>query len=222
MEILIKHPFFGNRRGWLGNRCRRLTFKASSLKRGGRLLLGVLLLFASACADMSAYRYRQMYALASPAENYDRVFEDKNLAFRFEVKEKKIEVFITNKSLGNVSLNWPEVRYIDSSNEELEVANMQTLFTKNMGKIKPTLLKPGVTEENLIVPIKNVEKLEQWTWAVKPFFNQEDEGALLNRGKTFGLLFPVELGTEGESISKLYTFRFKVTNVVPFRTHTPR
>lgn len=186
------------------------------------LLFAVILLFTSACAGMSAYNYRQMYALTSPVENYSRVFEDDNIAFRFEVKEKKIGVFITNKSDSDVSLDWPEVRYVDTSNEELKVANQQTLFTKNTGRIKPTFIRPGATEENVIVPVRNVEKLEQWTWAIKPFFNQEDEGALLNKGKTFGLLFPVKFQIGEERVSKLYAFRFKVTNVLPFRAHTPR
>lgn len=196
----------------------------SSFKKPiGKLFLVVaLLFFTSACAGMSAYRYRQMYALTSPVESYEKVFEDENLAFRFEVKEKRIVVSITNRSRNDVSLNWPEVKYIDSSDEELEVVNLQTLFSRNTGRIKPTLLRPGETEENVIVPVKNIEKLEQWTWSLKPFFNQKDEQALLNRGKTFGLLFPVELETGGESISKLYVFRFKVTNVVPFRSRTPR
>ncbi|GMT42437.1 MAG: hypothetical protein IEMM0002_0848 [bacterium] len=188
------------------------------------LFVVVLAPLALSCADLSAYRYRQMYAMVNPHENHDRTFQDENLAFRFEIREKKIEVFITNKSGSEIKLDWPDVKYIDASGSKHGVANSQTLFTKNVDRTRPTILKPGRTEENVIVPLKNIEKLEQWTWSIKPFFNQEDEEALSNKGSLFSVIIPVELaGDEAEGkISKLYSFRFKVTNVIPYRNHTPR
>jgi len=74
-----------------------------------------------------------------------------------------------------------------------------------------------MSEENVIVPLESVEPLETWTWYVKPFYNMEDDTALLNLKKTFQINLPVKVGDE----RRQYTFQFMVTNVVPYRGRTP-
>jgi len=177
-----------------------------------------LFLLGTACAGFSSYRYHQTYALVSPVDNGGRYYEDGGLAFRFEVTEKKILVHVANNTPGEVRLEWPSVRYIDPDGKEHEIANLQTLFTESADRIKPDTLAPGATEENVIVPLPNIEKMEQWTWKIKPLFNQEDETALENRGKTFSLVFPVRNSADEE---KIYNFTFKVVSVVYHRSRTP-
>jgi len=167
---------------------------------------------------MNSYRYRQMYALVNPVENYDRFYEDNKVAFRFEVEEKKIHLFVTNKSERDIRLDWPEVRFIGPDGKEHKVANLDTVFTKNTGRIKPTAVPAGMTEENLIVPLDNMDEIEQWTWTLKPFFNQVDDRALLNKNKTFSIVFPVELD---ENTKRSYRFDFRVTNVIAYRGRKP-
>ena len=189
-----------------------------TMRKSLLLVLLVSSLMASACTGLNSYKYRQMYALVNPVENYDRFYEDNKIAFRFEIEEKKIQLFITNKSEKEIRLDWPEVRFITPDGKEHQVANLDTVFTNNTGRIKPTAVQAGMTEENLIVPIYSMEKIEQWTWTLKPFFNQEDDKALLNKNKTFSIIFPVEL-TEDEKRS--YRFDFKVTNVIAFQGRNP-
>lgn len=176
------------------------------------------MIIVSSCTGLNSYRYRLMYALVSPVENYDRFYEDNNVAFRFEVEEKKIHLFVTNKSERDIRLDWPEVRFIGPDGQEHKVANLDTVFTKNTGRIKPTEVPAGMTEENLIVPLDNMDNIEQWTWTLKPFFNQIDDRALLNKNKTFSIIFPVELD---ENNKRSYRFDFKVTNVVAYRGRSP-
>jgi hypothetical protein len=187
-------------------------------KKPAFILLLSLTMLAASCAGLSSYRYRQMYAMVSPVENYDRFYEDDNVSFRFEVEEKKILIFVTNKTENEIRLDWPKVRFIGPDDENHQVVNLDTIFTKNTQRIKPTAVAAGETEENIIVPLYSMEKIEQWTWTLKPFFNQEDDKALLNKDKTFSIIFPVETA-EGEN--RTYRFDFKVTNVVAYRGRNP-
>ena len=189
-----------------------------TIRKSLLLVLVVSSLLASSCTGLNSYKYRQMYALMSPVENYDRFYEDNKVAFRFEVEEKKILLFITNKSEKEIRLDWPEVRFITPDGKKHQVANLDTVFTNNLGRIKPTAVPAGMTEENLIVPLYSMEKIEQWTWTLKPFFNQEDDKALLNKNKTFSIIFPVELA---EDEKRSYRFDFKVTNVIAFQGRNP-
>ena len=182
------------------------------------LVLVASSLLASSCTGLNSYRYRQMYALVEPVESYERVYEDNEVAFRFEVEEKKIQLFVTNKSEKDIRIDWPEVRLIAPDGKKHKIANLDTIFTKTTDRIKPTDVPPGMTEENLIVPLYSMEKIEQWTWTLKPVFNQKDEKALLNKNKTFSIIFPVELD---ESEKRSYRFDFKVTNVIAFRGRNP-
>lgn len=181
-------------------------------------LFALGILSAASCAELSAYKYRQWYAMVGPVENSYRHYEDDKIAFQFEISEKRMDVAITNKGMDNISLKWPKVRYVDPSGKSHVIANNQTLFTKDPSRIKPADLPPGKTERNVIVPLSNIEKLEKWTWSIKPLFNQKDEKALLNKDKTFGIIFPVTVGEE----RIIYRFDFAVTNVLPYRGQNPR
>ncbi|MDH5542916.1 MAG: hypothetical protein OEY64_08130 [Nitrospinota bacterium] len=183
------------------------------------LPVAALSLLFFACADFSSYRYFHVYAMVKPSSSSSGMHEDSDLAFRFAISEKKIKAYITNKSASDVNIKWSEVAYIDFKGASHKVANNEVLFTNRMDKAKDTVLKPGITEENVIVPVDNVEKLEeQWTWSIVPLFDQETDAALLNRDKTFGVILPVNLAT-GE---KVYRFEFKVAAVIPHRYHNPR
>ena len=171
----------------------------------------------ASCAGFSAYKYRQFYSMVSPVKNSDGHYEDGGLSFQFEVLEKKIRVLISNSGDAPVEVEWPDAKFIDQDGAKHEVANLQTLLTKNQSKIRPTNIPAGGTEENVIVPADRQEPLEQWTWYIRPFFNQVDDGALNNLGKTIGVLLPVKVGGE----ERRYSFEFKVTSVIPYQGRTP-
>jgi hypothetical protein len=186
----------------------------------GNILMAALLaataLMAS-CAGFSAYKYRQFYAMTAPVKNYDGHYEDGAVAFQFEISEKRINVYIENKGGAPLEVRWPDARFIDQDGKTHDVANSQTILTKDQLKIKSSTIPDGGTEENIIVPADYQEQLEQWTWYVRPFFNQTDDGALKNLDKTFGVLIPVKVGGE----ERKYSFEFKVTSVIPYTGRTP-
>lgn len=172
---------------------------------------------ASSCAGFSAYKYRQFYAMTLPVTSHDGRYEDGALSFQFEVSEKRINVLISNNGEVPVEVGWPDAKFVDKDGAKHGVANSQTLLTKNQSKIMPTTIPAGGTEANFIVPADYQEQLEQWTWYVRPFFNQVDDEALKNLDKTFGVVIPLNVGGE----ERRYSFEFKVTSVVPYSGRTP-
>lgn len=172
---------------------------------------------ASGCAGFSAYKYRQFYAMTRPVTSHDGHYEDGALSFQFDVSEKRINVLISNNGEVPVEVEWPDAKFVDKDGAKHGVANSQTLLTKNQSKIKTTSIPAGETEANFIVPADYQEQLEQWTWYVRPFFNQVDDEALKNLDKTFGVVIPVNVGGE----ERQYSFEFKVTSVVPYSGRTP-
>ncbi len=188
------------------------------MKRYFPALLFVLLA-SSGCSDFSAYRYHHTYAMTAPMNHYNREHRTTDLVFRFEINEKKIFTYITNISNDDIGILWSKVRFIDSRGGNHNVFNLKTLFTKNK-KIEDETIAPGKTDENVIVPKGHVVKLEdQWTWRVKPFYNQRDDRAMLNKKKKFSIILPVMVRGDEE---RKYRFDFMVASVLPYRSQNPQ
>jgi len=56
--------------------------------------------------------------------------------------------------------------------------------------------------------------MEEWTWYIRPLFNQIDEQALTNRGKTFSISMPIEIG--GDIVD--YNYKFRIDHIIPQAT----
>ncbi len=173
-----------------------------------------LLAAATGCSGFTAYRYKQYYAMIQPIVSYDKSYEDTRIAFQFEITEKKILVDIANISSEPVTVDWPNVYLVDAEGISRHIVNDQVVFTKETSRMKPTIIAPGATEHNLIVPRDSVEELEQWTWYIKPLYTQTDDTAPLNLKKVFRVVIPVQAGNE----RRRYSFQFMVTDVVPYRS----
>jgi hypothetical protein len=180
-------------------------------------VLPTVAIIASSCAGLSAYNYRQFYVMVSPVKNYDGVYEDNTTLFQFDITEKKVNVLITNKGKEPMEVQWAKAQFIDQQGAKHEVANIQTLLSREQSKIMSTDIPSGTTETNVIVPADNQEELEQWTWYIKPFFGQTDESAKKNVGKSFVVVLPIKVGNE----EREYSFQFMVTAVVPYKGYTP-
>jgi len=185
-------------------------------KIGAALLVSAMF----ACSSMTPNRYWQFYEMIEPVKSANRQYEDAEVRFRFIVKQKKIKVFITNKTDRDITLLWSKVRFVDSFGAIQRVANFQTIFTKNTEVVKNVVVPAGETVDDILVPIGYIKKLEEpWAWEIKPLFDQADEKAELNLNKKFSIIFPVLPAAGGE---KDYRFDFKVAAVLPHQTYVPR
>jgi len=170
-----------------------------------------LAIIGPACADFSPYKYIQTYTMIEPAPSADKSYDDGKIAIRFHIAEKRIFFHLTNKTQEPVALNWSEAAFVQLDGSRLPVAGTDAIFTHRRSKPVPTETAPGKEETDFAAPVKNVERLEDWSWYLTPLFNLTDEKAVENRGKIFGLDMPIRV--EGEW--KVYQFRFKILNVVP-------
>ena len=171
----------------------------------------VAAIFASSCADVSGYRYRNVYTMVEPAVSSDKTFADDVIEMNFFVDEKRIHFTARNKTSGPVTLDWGKASFVNVDGVKHSVTNARAIFTPSKDDPEPVVIKPGVSVSDYVAPVKNVEKLEEWTWYVYPLFNLKDDGALDNRGKLIGLDLPVKAKGEWRT----YSFRFEVSHVAP-------
>ncbi len=170
----------------------------------------------SACSSFTDYRYWNIYTMTEPAGSHDKSFKDEKISIRFWLNEKKIFFKMKNLAATPVTINWEQAAFINVDGKKYSVANGNSIFTSRQKSPPPTVLEPGEEIIDFVSPIKNVEKLEEWTWYIYPLFNLVDDKALKNKGQKIGVDLPMQYGEK----SVTYAFRFKVANVVPYLEHS--
>ncbi|MBI5814119.1 MAG: hypothetical protein HZB29_00735 [Nitrospinae bacterium] len=175
------------------------------------LALVAAVMAAAGCSEVSPYVYTNYYALTQPVYSSEKQFKDDALEINFWFDEKKIHFAVKNVSAEPVVIDWGRGAFVNIDGAKHSLANMRSIFTAKRDDPEPSTLNPGETVEDYVSPVKNVEKLEEWTWYVYPLFNLKDDKAKANKGQTIGLDLPVKV--KGDL--RTYAFRFEVAAVIP-------
>ncbi len=170
----------------------------------------ILLIALTGCSELSTYRYWHQYAMVAPVVSYDKAYEDNTIKIRFTIGQKKIFFDLKNISDKEISILWKKAKFINVEGKEFAVANASTAFSQKRFSPPDQTLKAGEKFRETVIPVKNIKKLERWTWYVYPLFDLEDESAYDDKGATFGLYLPMK--TDGKTID--YKFRFRVEAVL--------
>jgi hypothetical protein len=180
-------------------------------------------LFFSGCAERSPYKYYNIYTLVEPEvikngikqpPSYDKEFEDERISIKFTFKEKKIYFRLKNKTDDQLKILWDRLSFMDTNGNLQRVTGFKNIFTDKMDKQPVQEIQARSEINDLIVPIDNIELMEEWTWYVRPLFNHMDEQATTNKGKIFSILMPIEIA--GNTID--YNYKFRIDHVVPQET----
>ncbi len=172
------------------------------------------------CAERSPYKYHNIYTLVEPEvikngirqpPSYDKEFEDDRIVIKFTFKEKKIYFRLKNKTDKQLKILWDRLSFADSNGTSQKVTGFKNIFTDKMDKQPVQEIQAKTEINDLIVPIDNIELMEEWTWYVRPLFNQTDEEAIANRGKIFSISMPIEI--DGDIVD--YNYKFRIDHVVP-------
>ena len=183
------------------------------------LLTSVLCLLVG-CAERSPYKYYNIYTLVEPEvikngikqpPSYDKEFEDERILIKFTFKEKKIYFRLKNKTDNQLKILWDRLSFADTNGALQRVTGFKNIFTDKMGKQPVQEIQAKTEINDLIVPTDNIELIEEWTWYVRPLFNQTDEEAIANRGKIFSISMPIEIA--GDTVD--YNYKFRIDHVVP-------
>ncbi len=177
-----------------------------------QLIVAVVVMFIfPACSGISTYRYINIYSIVSPKESAEKVYQDRVINVRFWIDEKKVHFELENLSDEQIIIHWNKAAYVNVDEKKYSLSNSEYVFTKDRFNPPSKAVPAGESIIDYVVPVNNVEKLEEWTWYIYPLFNLSDKRAIDNRGKVIGVDLPVEYAGE----IRTYTFRFKVTNVTP-------
>ncbi|MBI5749084.1 MAG: hypothetical protein HZA00_08155 [Nitrospinae bacterium] len=187
------------------------------------LLTSYFLLLLSGCAERSPYKYYNIYTLVEPEiikngikqpPSYDKEFEDDRISIKFTFKEKKIYFRLKNKTDKELKILWDRLSFADTNGALQRVTGFKNIFTDKMDKQPVQEIQAKTEINDLIVPIDNIELMEEWTWYVRPLFNQTDEQSIANMGKIFSISMPIEIA--GDVID--YNYKFRIDHVVPQST----
>lgn len=172
---------------------------------------GLLFLIAMAgCSELSTYRYWHQYAMIAPVVSYDKTYADNAIKIRFTIGQKKIFFDLKNIGDKDISVLWGKAKFINVEGKEFAVANASTAFSKSRFSPPAQIIKAGEKFRETVIPVKNIKKLERWTWYVYPLFDLEDDSAYDDKGAIFGLYLPMKI--DGKTVD--YRFRFQVEAVL--------
>lgn len=165
----------------------------------------------SACTGVSQYRYWNIYTMIEPEVSSAKLYTDGKIKVRFWIGEKKIHFRFSNLTSQPITIDWRKAVYIHTDGKKHPVANIDSIFSDRKDDPPPSQIPAGKTVDDFLIPSKNVEKMEEWTWYTYPLFNLFDEKAYGAKGKKFGVDLPVK----AEGKWHTYKFRFEISNVVP-------
>src|SRR3989338_965841 len=171
------------------------------------------------CAEKSQYSYYNIYAMVEPSvirsgieqpPSYDKKFEDEKISIKFTIREKRVLFELKNKTDKELKILWDKASFVDTKDIPHGMVGFNNLFTDKMDKRPVQVVHAKGRAKDLIIPLENVELMEEGTWYVSPLFNLTDDLAHENRGKTFSILIPIEI--DNEEIN--YNFKFRIEKVV--------
>lgn len=212
---------------FIDNRVQSSKLKVQSLKFKKLVIFSLFTihcsLFTISCAERSPYKYHNIYTLVEPEvikngikqpPSYDKEFEDDRILIKFTFKEKKIYFRLKNKTDKQLKILWDRLSFVDSNGASQRITGFKNIFTDKMDKQPVQEIQAKTEINDLIVPIDNIELMEEWTWYVRPLFNQTDEQAITNMGKIFSISMPIEI--DGDIVD--YNYKFRIDHVVPQAT----
>ncbi len=175
-------------------------------------LIVVMLSFSvGSCSGLSSYKYTNIYSMTSPHDSTSKEYGDKKIVIKFWIDEKRLNFIMKNLTDEPIIIDWAKAEYIHVDSKRHSVSNHDSMFTNARFNPPKSIIEAGAKIVDSVVPAKNVQKLEEFTWYVNPLLNQFDKDAYLNKGKTMGVDLPVYANGAWET----YSFRFRIINVAP-------
>lgn len=152
--------------------------------------------------------YRYQYAMTNPVQQDGMEFRDETLFCRVLPKELSIGLDIINVSEIPISIDWNQVRLIDSDGTPHPVVHGMVLLRDLQRANLPTVIMPqGVLNES--VAPSDYAYLDFSGWQQRPIF-PKTVAALGLQGMRFGVAVPVQI----KGAVKNYLFEIEVTGVV--------
>lgn len=181
----------------------------------------------------SSFHWTYVFSLQSPTGALganDLRFEDALTSLVFVVQCSQISFVMRNKTGSAVSVVWNQSSIVDLQQISRSVIHSGTKFFNNDSSQVPTLIPPGTSIQESVIPSDAVKFLklteahdmipanpDKWFetssqregWFITPFLPTDFNGALKSKGGSFGLF----LSLDTASGRREYLFKFLVNDV---------
>jgi hypothetical protein len=152
------------------------------------------------------------FSLVSPKSQPAPSFEDEFIVVKLAPSEEQLGITIQNKMPDQpIKIDWNQCSYVDASGKSERIIHQGIRLIDRNTPMPPTLIPPGASIEDVIVPSGNVYMSDiTHKWSTFPMLPPLPSGAKL-KGSTFSLFVPIEVN----GTTKNYMFTLRVIDVVP-------
>jgi len=159
---------------------------------------------------LGEYPARYTFAMMSPKENAELVFEDDSIRIEFAISKRELGFVLRNKTANPVRIDWNEVAFVDDAGESHKVMHSGIRYVERDKPQAPTIVPPTAKVQDIVFPIDYVwySPGQYGGWSELPFF---PEGPMAGnyKGKSFSVFMPLEVN----GAVKNYSFVFKITDI---------
>ncbi len=152
------------------------------------------------------------YAEVVEDEGTSYLVEDGLIRLEIEVRESRLPFELMNKTDQPLTMHWDDALFIDLRGAPHKVMRRHIRYEDRRDPQQPEVVRAGDTKRDFILPVHLVYLSPAAQWIEQPLFVpyrrmtlEELQPALDNRGRTFGLFLPFEIG--GDVYEYMITFR---------------
>jgi hypothetical protein len=142
--------------------------------------------------------------LIKPTPSDAASFETDRYALTFTLSDKGLDFTLKNKGDDPIRIDWNSVAYVDTTGQSQGVIHNGVKLVDRTAPKAPTLVPPGASIADQIVPVNNVE-LVNTEWVTHPLLPTGPAG-LKAVGSQFSVFLPLEIAGKTENRS----FVFKI------------
>lgn len=143
------------------------------------------------------------FTLIKPTAAASPSVETSAYALAFEVAATGIQFTLKNKGSGPIRIDWNSVAYVDVSGQSQGVIHNGIKYADRTAPKAPTIVPPGATVSDTIVPVNNVEWLNA-DWVTHPLL-PSGPSALKLIGSELSVFLPLDI--EGKTDNQLFVFK---------------
>lgn len=157
-------------------------------------------------------------AEVSEGDSVAFVLEDGLMRITWVVEEARLPFVLENKTDQPIRIIWDDAIFMDLLGAPHKVMHRDVRYSQRGEPQAPTTVNPGEAREDFILAINLPYQESDASWREDPFLKPyrrltraELEPALLNVGRSFVAILPIEFG--GEVHQYVFTFRVRSVDI---------
>jgi hypothetical protein len=144
------------------------------------------------------------FSLQKPTPTPNLTFSNDALELTFLLDRERLAFSLRNKSEQPIQIDWNSASYVDPAGRAHKVMHEGVKYVDRNSPQPPTVVPPGATIDDRVVPSDHVEYVERSGWLTRALLPAGDEASAL-QGRTLGVLLPIQTAGTTENLYFLFS-----------------